>query len=101
MLCVVCGNEITDPTRTKRCSAACAAIDDRKYHRSEKRRAYYRAYYAMNRDRRNGENLARYHNNPIRKYRSPETKLIRKITHQWHVSADEARRWIEQGSFPK
>lgn len=67
---------------------------------------YLAEYHQANREARNARSLARYHALPLAvklapRKNSKRRSLVAKVTECWGVTAQEARRFIEQGKFPE
>lgn len=114
--CVVCGNEIIG-RNYKMCSEQCQRIHyqtyNNRYEQTHDRSAYYRAYYAENKAKKNSRAADRWRrkreeNDPVwaahqraRDRRQRQVHwLTRKVAREWGVDHTVARAWIEQGSFP-
>ena len=124
-VCRICAAEFMKQTAAKVCGAECRKEWDRRYQAGwearnvEHRKKYYAAYHMAHRDERNcvhREQAKLKRLNPAvaerlrvdqRARRATKSRqqldatlLTRKVMKQWQVDSQQARTWIEQGSFP-
>ncbi len=127
LTCVICGMPFEARSfAAKACPGQCRAdLKSQRQHQyevrnAEQRRAYAAAYYLAHREERNAKaieraklrreqpGVAKLLNERNKEYRKAERAmqrraeraLLRKVMNEWQVGPEQARQWIEAGSFP-